>query len=196
MPWAWTPPKGKLEKRLYFPPHYGDETTTSYKRAFGKGGVRFPFWERFCYGIVIIFRFWVCGCFVSTVQWIYSFFSIFPLAESMAKAFGWLFLWALRERFCQSIWLFYFILYWKYSLFLQFSRWWAPWLGHFIGYSFGISRNKASTVSYGTAREKASTMFYGTGFFIIYWNDIFMCFLLADGMAEQLVGHPFGMALS
>ena len=51
MPQSWSPSAGKLEKRLYFPPHYGDETTTSYKRAFGKGGVRFPFWERFCYGM-------------------------------------------------------------------------------------------------------------------------------------------------
>ena len=121
---------------------------------------------------MIIFRFWVCGCFVSTVQGRYSFFPAFPLAESMAKAFGWLFLWALRERLCHSIWLFYFILYWKYSLFLQFSRWWAPWLGHFIGYSFGISRNKASTVSYGTAKGKSvnHVLWYGFFYNILKWH--------------------------
>ena len=28
-------------------------------------------------------------------------------------------------------------------------RRWASWLGHFIGYSFGISRKKASTVYMG-----------------------------------------------
>lgn len=35
-------------------------------------------------------------------------------------------------------------------------RRWASWLGHFIGYSFGISRKKASAVSYGTAKTKSS----------------------------------------
>ena len=29
-------------------------------------------------------------------------------------------------------------IYWKYMLFLQFFRWWALWLGDFIGYFFGI----------------------------------------------------------
>ena len=35
--------------------------------------------------------------------------------------------------------------------FSSISHWWAPWLGYFIRYSFGVSRNKASTVFYGTA---------------------------------------------
>ena len=29
-------------------------------------------------------------------------------------------------------------IYWKYMLFLQSFRWWALWLGDFIGYFFGI----------------------------------------------------------
>ena len=40
----------------------------------------------------------VCGCFISTVQWEYSFFPVFPLAESMAEAFFWLFLWIFKEK--------------------------------------------------------------------------------------------------
>ena len=33
MPQPWIPPRGKLEKKLYFSPHCGDETTTYYNRA-------------------------------------------------------------------------------------------------------------------------------------------------------------------
>ena len=40
----------------------------------------------------------VCGCFISTAQWEYSFFPVFPLAESMAEAFFWLFLWIFKEK--------------------------------------------------------------------------------------------------
>ena len=36
MPWPWLPPRGKPEKRAVFSPHCGDETTTSYNRAFLK----------------------------------------------------------------------------------------------------------------------------------------------------------------
>ena len=33
----------------------------------------------------------------------------------------------------------------------QFPCWWTPFLGDFIGCSFGISKNQASTISYDTA---------------------------------------------
>ena len=38
-----------------------------------------------------------------------------------------------------------------YSLFLQLSSWRNFWLRHFVGYSFGTSREKASALSYGPA---------------------------------------------
>ena len=49
------------------------------------------------------------------------------------------------------MWLFHLHSRVKIDLFLQFSPWRNPCLGHFIGYSFGISRNKASTLFYDTA---------------------------------------------
>lgn len=39
----------------------------------------------------------------------------------------------------------------KIQVFIQFFRLWTSWLGHFIGYSFGLLRKKTSTVSYDTA---------------------------------------------
>ena len=41
----------------------------------------------------------VCGCFISKARWkIRSFYPIFPLAESGAKVFCWLFLWNFKEK--------------------------------------------------------------------------------------------------
>ena len=40
---------------------------------------------------------------------------------------------------------------WKYGLFPQFSPWRAPRIRHFAGYSFKISRKKASAIFYNTA---------------------------------------------
>ena len=42
--------------------------------------------------------------------------------------------------------LFHPTVWWKYSLFLQFSPWRNLWLRHFAGYSFETSRKKASTI--------------------------------------------------
>ena len=36
-----------------------------------------------------------------------AFYLVSPLAESMAKAFCWLFLWNFKERICHSMWLSY-----------------------------------------------------------------------------------------
>ena len=52
---------------------------------------------------------------------------------------------------CHSIWLLFIYNMLKIPVFFIPFRWWAPWLGDFIGYSFGISRNNVSTVFYGTA---------------------------------------------
>ena len=52
---------------------------------------------------------------------------------------------------CHSMRLFHPTVWWKYSLFLQFSPWRNLWLRHFAGYSFETSRKKASTISYDTA---------------------------------------------
>ena len=43
-------------------------------------------------------------------------------------------------RLCQSIWLFCFSNILKYTLFLQYFRCWAPWLGDFIGYFFEVPK--------------------------------------------------------
>ena len=47
-------------------------------------------------------------------------------------------------------------------LFPQFFRWWTPRLGHFIGHSFGTSRNHASTVGTAFCRRPC----HGMQFFI------------------------------
>ena len=52
---------------------------------------------------------------------------------------------------CHSIWLFHLHSTVKIRPFSPFSPWRNPCLGYFIGYSFGISRNKASTIFYDTA---------------------------------------------
>ena len=39
------------------------------------------------------------------------------------------------------------------EFFSHFLRRWMPCLGHFAGYSFGISRNKTSAISYDTAKQ-------------------------------------------
>ena len=44
-------------------------------------------------------------------------------------------------------------------LFPSFPRWWILWLVDFIGYSLGISGNKASAISYGTAKLIRSKAF-------------------------------------
>ena len=80
----------------------------------------------------------------------------FPLAESIAKAFCRLFLWNFKEKSishfpgyslflwpCHSMWLFYLHSMGNYRLFLWLFCRWAPCLGYFTGYSFGISRNQA-----------------------------------------------------
>ena len=59
----------------------------------------------------------------------------------------------LSLRLCQSIWLFYACNTLKIQFFQFFADGLHGW-GHFIGYSFGISRNKVSTVFYGTAFPK------------------------------------------
>ena len=46
---------------------------------------------------------------------------------------------------------------WKYR-FLSKFRWGIPWLRHFLGDSFGVLRNKASTASYDTAFGKGSAI--------------------------------------
>ena len=48
------------------------------------------------------------------------------------------------------------IVWQKYRCFLHFFRRWAQCLGPFIGYSFGISRKKTSTIFYDTAFGKYS----------------------------------------
>ena len=50
--------------------------------------------------------------------------------------------------------------WWKCSLFIQFPCCRNPSLRHFVGYSFGASRKKVSTIFYGTAKNKASTVSY------------------------------------
>ncbi|WP_308771369.1 hypothetical protein [uncultured Bilophila sp.] len=52
----------------------------------------------------------------------------------------------------------------KYSVFLMFSPWREPRPRHFLGYPFGASRKKASTIFYNTAKEKNINHFYNTAF--------------------------------
>ena len=135
---AVDPAKGKTGKKLHFSPHCGDETTTCYNRAFGKG---FPFYRHIsvragstaglsfpcflCLGQLLLFVIRLeapfrvgmrrtgmarirkaapgtCGCFLlgSVMAWLFHLHNmmkirplhpVFPLAEFLAKAFGWLF---------------------------------------------------------------------------------------------------------
>ena len=50
------------------------------------------------------------------------------------------YIWATFGWLCHSTWLFCFSNTLKYMLFIQSFRWWALYLGDFIGYFFGISR--------------------------------------------------------
>ena len=59
--------------------------------------------------------------------------------------------------------------YWKEKLFLQFFRWRTSWWGNFIGYSFGISRNKTSTLSYDTAFGKDCVV--ESGWYLFLWSS-------------------------
>ena len=45
-----------------------------------------------------------------------------------------------------------------FSPFFPFFRRWAPCLGPFIGYFFGISRNRASAIFYDTAIRKGAVL--------------------------------------
>ena len=86
----------------------------------------------------------------------------------MAKAFGCLFLWALRERLCHSIWLFY--LYYAENI-AFFSNFPADGLhdwGILLVTPLEFQEIKYQPFPMAQPREKASTMFYGTDFFIIY----------------------------
>ena len=57
-------------------------------------------------------------------------------------------------RLRHSMWLFHLHGTVKIRPFSPFSPWLNPCSGYFIGYSFGISRNKASTLFYDTALTK------------------------------------------
>jgi len=48
------------------------------------------------------------------------FSPVFPLAESTAQAFSWLFLWNFKERFCHGMWLFHLHSTLKIRLFYPF----------------------------------------------------------------------------
>ena len=78
-------------------------------------------------------------------------------------------------------------------LFPQFFRWWTPRLGHFIGHSFGTSRNHTSTVGTAFCRRPC----HGMQFFIstVYRKySLFLQFPLADSMPEThswfFLRHP------
>ena len=54
----------------------------------------------------------------------------------------------LRHILCGCV---IFTVWWKYGHFLHLFRRWTSCLGPFIGHSFGLSRNKASTASHDMA---------------------------------------------
>ena len=43
---------------------------------------------------------------------------------------------------------------WKYILFIWFFRWWTPWLGRFMSYSFGTSNNQQNALAVDSANGK------------------------------------------
>ena len=102
----------------------------------------------------IFWLFLVCGCFVSTVRWRYSLFIPFsPWRNPRLRHFAGYPFGVSRKThqpfsitqpfnigFVIVYGCFVLVMYWKYMLFLQIFRWWALWLGDFIGYFFGISR--------------------------------------------------------
>ena len=59
-----------------------------------------------------------------------------------------------QERPCHSMWLFYLRNIVRIQAFIRFSPWWDPQPRHFVGYSSGTSRKKASTIFYGTAKSR------------------------------------------
>ena len=107
----------------------------------------------------------VCGCFITTVLWKYSLFlrfspwrdsrlrpfSGYPFGTSRKKASTIFYNTAISKGSVIAHGCFVSSICWRYITFFQFFRWWTPWLGDFIGYFLGISRNKASAVFYDTA---------------------------------------------
>ena len=75
MPQSWSPPTEKLEKRPYF--HHMEEMKRTHR--YGRA-IHFQW---LCHGMWLFHRH-------SAVK-IQPFYPAFPLAGSMAKAFGWLF---------------------------------------------------------------------------------------------------------
>ena len=107
----------------------------------------------------------VYGCFISTVRWkIRPFFQFspwrdprlrhfagYPFGTSRKKASTIFYNTAISKGSVIAHGCFVSSICWRYITFFQFFRWWTPWLGDFIGYFLGISRNKASAVFYDTA---------------------------------------------
>ena len=80
MPQPWSPPRGKLEKRLYFYRAVGDETAAYYDRAF---------FFRLCHRIKLF------HLHSMVKREAVSF--IFPLIGSMVGGFYWLFRWNFEK---------------------------------------------------------------------------------------------------
>ena len=97
MPWPCIPPRGKREKRLYFSPHCGDETTTYPNRAKRKAADRDSinakaFEEKGEERRGIRFCNEACGFHLYSTVKMRPFSPVFPLADFMAEAFCRLFL--------------------------------------------------------------------------------------------------------
>ena len=109
------------------------------------------------------------GCFISIMK-TYGLFPSFPLSGFTVEELYWLSPWNFKKENINRL-LWYRLLFrldflkgsatvcgcfistvrWKYSLFLRFSSWRNTGLRHFVGYSLGTSRKKASAIFYDTA---------------------------------------------
>ena len=56
---------------------------------------------------------------------------------------------------------------WKYGFFIRFFHWRNPRLTYFVGYPFGTSKRKVSTISYDTAFQERRAAMRG----YVFWGD-------------------------
>ncbi|WP_308771274.1 hypothetical protein [uncultured Bilophila sp.] len=91
------------------------------------------------------------------------FSPVFPLAESTAQAFSWLFLWNFKERVCHGMWLFHLHSTLKIRLFYPFFPLTESTAKTFCWLSlWNFKREKYQPSSMAQPEEKASAIFSGT----------------------------------
>ena len=88
------------------------------------------------------------------------------------------------------------VIHWKYMLFLKIFRWWALWLGDFIGYFFGISRKYSINrfLWHSQFKKNGPVIVYGCFISTVRWKySLFLRFSSWRNTGlRHFVGYPCG----